>query len=55
MDIKNQQTGGMDGYPCSMHSAYDKLVNFRNPQAALWLQNEDGSMAFVQEDKAVTN
>ena len=43
-DTKNQYTRGMDGYPRSMISGYDMLTNFRNPQAALRLHNQDSGL-----------
>ena len=33
-----------------MIAAYDVQINFRNPQAALQLHNQDGGMVFAHED-----
>ena len=49
-DVENQYTRGSNGYLTTFISVYIMLVNFRNPPSTLQLQNQDGHMAFMQDD-----
>ena len=47
MDVENQFTRGNTGYPHMLTSAYNLLVNFRNPHSTPHLQNQDSRLAFT--------
>ena len=48
-DVENAYTRGQDGYPTTVSGAYDMLVNYKNPNQALRMQNQDTGIAFVQD------
>ena len=48
-DMENAYTRGQDGYPTTVSGAYDMLVNYRNPNQALRMQNQDTRIAFAQD------
>ena len=48
-DMENAYTRGQDGYPTTVSGAYDMLVNYRNPNQVLWMQNQDTRIAFAQD------
>ena len=57
-DVENAYTRGQDGYPTTVSAAYDMLVNYKNPNQALWMQNQDTGIAFAhdgQEAEEVNN
>ena len=49
MDLVNQHTRGIDGYPESSMTAYDMLVSYRPPHQQHWIHAQDGGIAFTQD------
>ena len=47
-DVENAYTRGQDGYPTTVSGAYDMLVNYKNPNQASRMQNQDTGIAFAQ-------
>ena len=47
MDLINQHTRGIDGYPNSSTSAFNMLVSYRWPHQQHQLHAQDGRMAFA--------
>ena len=39
-DVENTYTRGQNGYPTTVSGAYDMLVNYKNPNHALRMQND---------------
>ena len=52
-DVENAYTRGQNGYPTMVSGAYDMLVNYRNPNQALRMQNQDTGIAFAQDSQDV--
>ena len=50
-DVENAYTRGQNGYPTTVSGAYDMLVNYRNPNQALRMQNQDMGIAFAQDSQ----
>ena len=50
-DVENAYTRGQNGYPTTVSGAYDILVNYRNPNQALRMQNQDMGIAFAQDSQ----
>ena len=48
-DVENAYTQGQNGYPTMVSGAYDMLVNYRNPNQALRMKNQDTGIAFAQD------
>ena len=48
-DVENAYTRGQNGYPTTVSRAYDMLVNYRNPNQASRMQNQDTGIAFAQD------
>ena len=48
-DMENAYTRGQDGYPTTVSGAYDMLVNYKNPNQTLRMQNQDTGIAFAQD------
>ena len=48
-DVENAYTPGQNGYPTTVSRAYDMLVNYRNPNQAFRMQNQDTGIAFAQD------
>ena len=48
-DVENAYTRGQDGYPTTVSGAYDMLVNYKNPNQASRMQNQDTGIAFAQD------
>ena len=48
-DVENAYTRGQNGYPTTVRGAYDMLVNYKNPNQALRMQNQDTRIAFAQD------
>ena len=48
-DVENAYTRGQNGYPTTVSGAYDMLVNYKNPNQALRMQNQDTGIAFAQD------
>ena len=40
-DVENAYTRGQNGYPTTVSGAYDMLINYKNPNQALRMQNQD--------------
>ena len=52
-DVENAYTCGQNGYPTTVSGAYDMLVNYRTPNQALRMQNQDTGIAFAQDSQDV--
>ena len=50
-EVENAYTRGQNGYPTTVSGAYDMLVNYKNPNHALRMQNQDTGIAFVQDSQ----
>ena len=48
-DMENAYTSGQNGYPTTVSGAYDMLVNYKNSNQALRMQNQDTGIAFAQD------
>ena len=48
-NVENAYTRGQNGYPTTVSGAYDMLVNYKNPNQALRMQNQDTGIAFAQD------
>ena len=48
-DVENAYTRGQNGYPTTVSGAYDMLVNYKNPNQALRMQNQDTGIAFAHD------
>ena len=49
-DVHNEHTRGLDGYPDTFSRAYDMLVNYKSPFRTSRFQQQDGGLAFYQEE-----
>ena len=54
-DVENAYTRGQNGYPTTVSGAYDMLVNYKNPNHALRMQNQDTGIAFVQDSQDIAD
>ena len=52
-DVENAYTSGQSGYPTMVSGAYDMLVNYKNPNQALRMQNQDTGIAFAQDGQDI--
>ena len=52
-DVENAYTRGQNGYPTTVSGAYDMLVNYKNPNQALRMQNQDTGIAFAQDGQDI--
>ena len=50
-EVENAYTRGQNGYPTTVSGAYDMLVDYKNPNHALRMQNQDTGIAFVQDSQ----
>ena len=50
MDLMNQHTRGIDGYPETSTTAFDMLVSYKQPHQQHQLHAQDGGMAFTQDN-----
>ena len=48
-NVENAYTRGQDGYPTTVSGSYDMLVNYKNPNQASRMQNQDTGIAFAQD------
>ena len=48
-NVENAYTRGQNRYPTTVSGAYDMLVNYKNPNQALRMQNQDTGIAFAQD------
>ena len=48
-DVENAYTRGQNGYPTTVSGAYNMLVNNKNPNQALRMQNQDTGIAFTKD------
>ena len=49
-DITNNKSRGIDGYPKSIATAYNMLVNYQNSYGNTRSNNQDYGIAFAQDD-----